>query len=632
MMSYKPSLKIDRLLVKKGKATVFDEEFHQGINVLSGRNGVGKTSVIQLLMYGLGYEVNNWKDEAGQCDMIYVGIKVNGVPITVRRKNVNTDKQSMDLCYKELSGALLTPLGEWSNHPYAIGIRSSFSQRFFEMLNIPEAKADSNNNNVTMHQIYRLIYSDQSNPSSCLFNIEPFDSAFKRESVGNYLLGLYDNELYDSKIALLTEEKALQKIIAKLQAVHAVIGKTTFGQGMGTTEEIKNTYLDDISKLNVEIVEIKETAVVSYKDEKNTAESSAISNIKIKNELLENETLIQQLNYEIKDSKEFLAELMDKSCSINDSLLVGKVIDKIKFTSCPCCHSPVAENIDNSICSLCGSDEGEAASGSSLLRMKNEIDIQIRESQKILANKEERLSKLQKLRNEIRVSLRKNISQATAVMSSVNANTEKKVYELYREIGEIEEKLNTLDKVAELHRSISELSSERDERQKEVNRLKDLIQTKKYQYATREPEVKRLVSENLINILKKDEGAEAEFKNAKRIDFDFAGNTVAVNGKTAFSESGNVFLNNAFHLALLLVSLEKEYIRLPRFMVLDGIENGGMEDSRSSNFQRILKEFLEESKVNYQMIFATKNIDDSLNNKDYIVGTQFSEGNKSLNF
>lgn len=210
-MLIKPTLKVERLHVKRGSIIAFDEDFHHGVNVLFGKNGSGKTSVIQLLMYGLGYEVPNWKEEAGLCDNIYVELKVNGSPVTIRRKNNGSDKQSMDFCFSGMDTALASPLKNWFNYPYAIGSKPSFSQQMFDVLGLPEAKADANNNNVTLHQIYRLVYVDQSNTSSAIFNNEPFDSAFKREAVGKYLLGLYDNELYDAKIKLVEEEKIYKR-------------------------------------------------------------------------------------------------------------------------------------------------------------------------------------------------------------------------------------------------------------------------------------------------------------------------------------------------------------------------------------------------------------------------------------
>lgn len=268
MMLIKPTLKVNRLHVKRRSLVTFDEVFHSGVNVLFGRNGSGKTSVIQLLMYGLGYEIPNWKDEAGLCDNIYVGLTINGSPLTIRRKNNGADKQPMDFCFADMDTALRSPLTSWFNYPYAIGSKPSFSQKMFEILDIPEAKADANNNNVTLHQIYRLIYADQSNTSSAIFNNEPFDSAFKRESVGKYLLGLYDNELYEAKINLIEEEKKLQKIIAKLQAIHSVVGKTYFGEGVGTLEEQKTSILNEIASINVKIMNAKDESLFSYSSEK----------------------------------------------------------------------------------------------------------------------------------------------------------------------------------------------------------------------------------------------------------------------------------------------------------------------------------------------------------------------------
>ena len=88
--------------------------------------------------------------------------------------------------------------------------------------------------------------------------------------------------------------------------------------------------------------------------------------------------------------------------------------------------------------------------------------------------------------------------------------------------------------------------------------------------------------------------------------------------------------NIAFHLALLLTSLEKDYLRLPRFMILDGIENGGMEDVRSQKFQHIAKTMLKQYSCCYQLIIATKSIHPDLNNDKFVVGQTYSELSPSL--
>lgn len=632
MTLLKPTLIIKRLQARKSNTIAYDEEFHEGINVLNGCNGGGKTSIIQLLTYSLGYEIDNWKDQAKECDTIYLGIEVNGEHLTIRRFNRETGKQPMDICFMNFEKAIETNVENWSNHPYAIGNKVSFSQKLFSIMGIPEAKADANNNNITMHQILRLIYNNQSNIADCLFNIEPFDSAFKRESIGNYLLGLYDNESYDARIKCIDVEKKLDKIIAKLQAIYSVIGKTSFAKDLSSIKEQKEDFIRNITNINTEIQKIKEESISSYVTEKDETENQAFENIKVKTNLFECESNIQAIEYEIEDSKEFICELIDKSKSIEDSIAVGKSIPNIEFKLCPSCFKKIQPKSD-SCCHVCGTEKENSNSehNANLLRMKNEIDIQIRESERILNKKIEKQKGLTEDKKALRTQLRRRITKTAATVISNNSFTESKVFEKYREVGEVEEKISTLDKMEELHKSIGELSQQRDVHQAELNKLKELVSLKKHQFLKREPELKQTISEHLITILKMDIGAEKEFKSAESVYFDFASNTVSINGKTAFSESGTVYLNNAFHVALFLASLEKDYIRLPRLMILDGIENGGMEDARSQNFQKTIGTLLTGHSTQHQIIFATKSISGVLDNNKYIVGSKFTEENRSLN-
>jgi len=281
-------------------------------------------------------------------------------------------------------------------------------------------------------------------------------------------------------------------------------------------------------------------------------------------------------------------------------------------------------------CHLCGTESNKDQKNITMLRMQNEIDIQLRESLKLLEKKLKELDDLNAKKKQFRTDLRKKINMISATITSLNSADEEIIYNLYRQIGEAEEKIKNLDKVEMLYKSINELSEERDISQAEVNRLKDIINLRKNQFIKRTPEITKIISNHLIAILRSDVGAEEDFKDAESIEFDFASSRVSVNGKTAFSESGTVYLNNSFHFALFLASLDKSYVRLPRFMVLDGIENGGMEDARSRNFQKIIKNKLEQYSCSNQLILATKSIHPDLDNSRYVVGRTFTKSKKSI--
>lgn len=72
-------------------------------------------------------------------------------------------------------------------------------------------------------------------------------------------------------------------------------------------------------------------------------------------------------------------------------------------------------------------------------------------------------------------------------------------------------------------------------------------------------------------------------------------------------------------------------MRLPRFMMLDGIDDGGMEKDRSHNLQKIIIDECSRYENEYQLIFATSEINPVYSESQYVVGEYYSPDNYSLN-
>ncbi|MDF3081477.1 hypothetical protein KPB01_10995 [Burkholderia sola] len=89
-------------------------------------------------------------------------------------------------------------------------------------------------------------------------------------------------------------------------------------------------------------------------------------------------------------------------------------------------------------------------------------------------------------------------------------------------------------------------------------------------------------------------------------------------------------LRHLFHLALLSASTRMPEMRFPRFLILDGIEDGGMELERSYRLQEIIVNECSRFECDYQVIFATSQISPALENDAYVVARQFSENSRSL--
>ena len=85
MTMYKPTLILKRLVISKGKAFVYDENFHEGVNIIRGSNGGGKTTVVESIFYVLGGDISKKKEEFKLCDFVYGQFEINENIFTLKR-------------------------------------------------------------------------------------------------------------------------------------------------------------------------------------------------------------------------------------------------------------------------------------------------------------------------------------------------------------------------------------------------------------------------------------------------------------------------------------------------------------------------------------------------------------------
>jgi len=86
MTNDRPTLFLKRLVVRTHNNTIaYDQEFHNGVNIIRGKNSSGKSTIANFIFYALGGAYNNWTAEALRCKVVIAEIKVNGAIITIKR-------------------------------------------------------------------------------------------------------------------------------------------------------------------------------------------------------------------------------------------------------------------------------------------------------------------------------------------------------------------------------------------------------------------------------------------------------------------------------------------------------------------------------------------------------------------
>lgn len=631
MTTFEPSLFVRRLVVLRDRAAVTDIFFHHGLNIVTGENSAGKTTIIRFLAFGMGAENIEFNKTALLCTSTLVEVEANSSIVTLKRDISDAKMSPLSIFWGGLEEALNAGISQWQTFPFRRSeSKVSFSQILFKTLNLPELRGESGSN-ITMHQVLRLVYSDQETPGAELFRFERFDSAITRQAIGDYLLGIDDNELYDLQLKASALEKEDAALNSALRAVYATLGRAGTDLSMEFIEP-------RIQEIGAEIVGLQG----KLEDQKKA------TNLRQGRATTEDETIRKELNSlhaklsslkdkrvdvekQLLDAGLFIRELNERLASARESHSAASYLGQVKFSICPCCFSNITTREPaEGICSLCNSTVDTTGPSSQLARMQSELSLQLKESETV---NDEMLSERGAIEREIALltgSLRSLEQQFKGSKTNWRSSIDIEIEGTLTRIGGLQQELKQLLDLRKLAQELDEQRQKRAAVAHQLALLKESIARVKSGHQNRRMEAYETVARKLGELLKRDVPRQPEFISPKDIVFDFGASRMTIDAQQQFSASSMVYLRHSFHLALLFASLEKKYFRFPRLAIIDGIEDGGMEQDRSFNFQELIATVSESNSVEHQIILTTSTIAEKLDKPKYVVGRKFSHDNRSL--
>jgi rubrerythrin len=630
----KPSIKVNQLRVFQGGHVAFDAEFHAGVNFIRGRNSSGKTTVMDFLAYALGAENIRWKKEALLCTDVLIEVEFNKNAITLRREISEETKRPMSIYWGKLEKALSAGPQQWELYPFTRSVhRLSFSQIIIEALDMPQAQGDGASN-LTIHQLLRVIYADQPSVHSPIFRLDSYDTALIRETVGGYLCGVYDDDLYSAQLRLREISAQLAKQEAELRSIYHVLGRS----GQSSILEFVNAQIQDL-EINrdqqlLELVQLKKTRTLLSEDSKAIKKNDE----KLRQKLdtlrkyeFEKKQQLASLELEQADSALFVEELRARLASLDDSSVTRNYLGNLKFYFCPSCLTSLEgkQNLPGH-CGLCSSVEKEGYVESQALRLRNEISVQLKESAGLVQLREAEISNIKRVLPQLSADVRKLEREFQAAGETWSSEVETAIEQSSRRLGALDEEIKQAYEKQRLAAIVAELQAKRNTLRDEESQLNDRIIALGAKQTKRKEQVADTVATNAMRLLKLDLPRQKEFMSPDSFSYDFVENSVYVNGARNFSESSAVVLRHLFHLALLTTSTQLEFMRFPRFLILDGIDDGGMEKIRSHRLQEIIVDECKSYDVDFQLICATSEINPNFNIDGFVVGEYFTTDVPSL--
>lgn len=631
-MTKNPSyLKINRLIITKNGLRVYDELFHDGINIIRGEHSVGKSTILDMIFYILGGELakDDWKYPVDVCSNVNAEITINGHILTLSRPIDSTGKIPHIKIYEGKYEEAIKDVEGWNEYGSRRNDnRLSFSEIMFEFFNWGQYKS-SDYNNLTMHQVMRLIYLSQSSDSNRIFRKEQSnsDNENTRIAIAEFLLGLDDLETYSYRQKLLKYERDYERSGTELRTYFGLIGNDADLTVDKINEQIK------IKNEELNIIEEKRNSLLESEDnlEDNTnldltiERNNTIARVQsLTNKINIKNNELQLSKVEVQDCILFGENLTNRIKALNESTNTYNDLGKVSFEYCPCCLTPIIETDSKNECALCKSVGEKYSLEEKYIETLNELQYQKRQNDKIIVRLLERIEylehylleknqELQFAQNRLfEISLVSN-KRELAITSIIEERTETLI-----EINSLREKLDTASKVDDLKKKREYLVNQIEVCNTNITALEAKNEKRKeYVYS----ELSKLSTE----ILEKDSGNESKFITATELisEIDFAKNRWLLNERVNYSDSSNVVKKAALHLAFLLFSIKDVNCRYPRFSIMD-FECGDINEGRSHNLQKLIVSSLE-GLTGYQLIMTTSKIEPTLNNDNYGVGRYYNK-------
>lgn len=624
-MLYKPTLLVRRLVVIKDGHHVYDEEFHIGVNVIRGKNSSGKSTIADFLFYGLGGELTKWKNEAKTCDFVFTEVALNENVFTLKREIDEKSRRGMDIFAGDFDTASTTNTERWLRYPYnATEKKESFYQALLKELGLPYSKSEDKNS-ITMHQLLRMMYVDQMTSPDRLFKFDQFDSSNKRQAIGELLMGVSDFSLYENRVRLIKLEAQLDARIKEIRTIHDFLGgsikslneiDSEISEKLSTIQQLEEQVVDENSDPDDEI------------DENLVLLSEQIR--ELRNTKLELITNISSLNFEIIDSQMFIESLQSRLEALSDTSRTIDALSDINFSYCPACFSELDKKEFG--CHLCGSEKREQNDDyDPTFKVRKEIEFQISESSYLMEARQKKLNFFETKLSQVQVDI-EIAENEIATFQRPKIKITAGIRNTYKEIGALSKQIDDLNQSKDKYSKLYYSYQQRDALQTEVTRLKDEIARKQASQERALRNKKRYLSQQTINILRADQDHEEIFREGTKIDFDFSEDRVSIDDRVLFSASSMVYLKNAFRLSMLQASCNDNSYLYPRFLLMDNIEDKGMQPERSQLFQREIIKVSNSLSTAHQIIFTTSLIAPEIEGTEHCVGDYYTDQNKTLKF
>ena len=252
--------------------------------------------------------------------------------------------------------------------------------------------------------------------------------------------------------------------------------------------------------------------------------------------------------------------------------------------------------------------------------MINDMALQLRQSRLLQTTRAERVANVERDLQSLEARWRVSSLKLTALQRLPSSEAREQLRALQRQSGYLERQIEDLNSKAKIVQVVDEIVARKNELNDAIGRLGGENERLRASQQQRLERAYTLIADEIRTLLHNDLRRQEAFELAKNIQFDFGANKITIDGLSYFSASSRVILKSSFFLRFFGAATKDPLFRHPRFVMIDTIEDKGMEPERSYNFQNQILRVSEDAKAEHQIIYATVMIAPDLDDERFTIG------------
>ena len=279
---------------------------------------------------------------------------------------------------------------------------------------------------------------------------------------------------------------------------------------------------------------------------------------------------------------------------------------------------------------MCGQETDPEKDKSRYNQIRLDLEIQLRESNQLFAEREVLIKKDRLSLRQLYRNYSQSLSEFSTKYDLSSSPREAFLATRNQRIGQIDQELEHLTRMLGVAEEVQSLSARKRELQNQIQGLKD-----RKEALERHAQKRRNIALNSISdwarlLLRSDLDRQPEFRDPQLVSLNFRDDAIFVDDQMNFAESSNVYLKNSVIFSMFMAAGNDVKFNHPRFMLIDNIEDKGMEPERSHLFQRLIVEHSTELSIRHQIIFTTSMMNPELELDDYVIGPHYTHEKRTL--